>query len=83
MPGEGEKVIYEYIVKISDEVIEDVFDPDLPPRFIRCKDCKYAYRKETDLSNSYECRYPFSIIKENHCGDFFCANAEPKEGEQE
>lgn len=49
------------------------------PKVIQCKDCKFAYRKETDLSNSYECRYPFSIIKENHCGDFFCAYAEPKE----
>lgn len=52
-------------------------------RLIRCKDCKFAYRKETNLSNSYECRYPFSIIKENHYGDFFCANAEQKAGEQE
>ena len=76
-------MIYEHIVKISDEVIEDVFDPDLPPRLIRCKDCKFAYRKETSLSNSYECRYPFSIIKENHYGDFFCANAEPKGDKQD
>ena len=53
------------------------------PKVIQCKDCKFAYRKETNLSNSYECRYPFSIIKENHYGDFFCANAEPKAGEQE
>lgn len=50
------------------------------PKVIRCKDCKFAYRKETNLSNSYECRYPFSIIKENHYGDFFCAFAEPKDG---
>ena len=53
------------------------------PKVIRCKDCKFAYRKEPNLSNAYECRYPFSIIKENHYGDFFCANAEQKAGEQE
>lgn len=70
----------EYIVEAR---LSDLFGIKNKGELIRCKDCKFAYRKETNLSNSYECRYPFLIIKENHYGDFFCANAEPKAGEQE
>ena len=53
------------------------------PKIIRCKDCKYGIRKNTDISNIYECGYPYTIIQESHYGDFFCALAEQKDGEQE
>lgn len=52
------------------------------PKIIRCKDCKYGVKHELDLSNMYECGYPFTIVQEGHFGDFFCAMAEPKEGEK-
>ena len=53
------------------------------PKIIRCNDCKYGIRKNTDISNIYECGYPYTIIQESHYGDFFCALAEQKDGEQE
>ena len=56
---------------------------DRDKEIIRCKDCKYGIRKNTDISNMYECGYPYTIVQESHFGDFFCALAEPKEGEQE
>ena len=76
----------EYIILdefLSEEAKESADAQGHLHKLVRCKDCKFAYRKETNLSNSYECRYPFSIIKENHYGDFFCANAEPKEDKQD
>ena len=37
-------MIREYIIKISDEVMENECDPDRPQELVRCRDCKHSDR---------------------------------------
>jgi len=34
-------MVREFIIKISDEILEEEFDKPKPQELIRCKDCKY------------------------------------------
>lgn len=69
-------MVREYIVKISDEVMEN--DAELfknPPMLVRCKDCKhYRYYGLSEETVS-ECTI-------DHCekpdGNWFCADGEPE-----
>ena len=71
-------MVREYIVKISDEVMEN--DAELfknPPILVRCKDCKNS-----------ECVGRFGdIVCERtgtpHRPEWYCPCGEPKDGEQE
>lgn len=66
-------MIREYIVKISDEVMENEIE-DRPQELVRCKDCKY---KEESVSPSWE-----AWCNRLHCGcdlEWFCADGEKRE----
>ena len=65
-------MIREYIVNISSEAIEDVFE-ERPQALIRCKDCKF----QVDRGRRYpECDKHFLWAEDN----WFCADGERKEG---
>lgn len=62
-------MIREYIIKISDEVMENEI-ADSPKELVRCKDCKKR--------NSWECwQYFFGRL--NIPDEWFCADGERKE----
>lgn len=64
-------MIREYIVKISDEVMEDEC-ADSPPELVRCKDCKYWDRRTSGCMHLTGSIAP--IVKTNK--DWFCADGE-------
>lgn len=66
-------MIREYIVKISDEVMEDEC-ADSPPELVRCKDCKHSGIDST----SYP-QYWCSAHTEYHDDNWFCADGVRKD----
>lgn len=73
-------MIREYIVNISSEVIENVFE-ERPQELVRCKDCKHA----TMTSDGKMCKYcamdtdDFGDHRDvYHDADWFCADGERK-----
>ena len=64
-------MIREYIVKISDEIMEEEI-ADKPPELIRCKDCKH-YDSETQ-----SCLDGLDGIFQP---DWFCADGIRKDGD--
>ena len=72
-------MIREYIIKISDEIMEEEI-ADRPQELVRCKDCMYAH-----LTYDGECKYCDLDEDENgfieatyRPGDWFCADGERK-----
>lgn len=72
-------MIREYIIKISDEIMEEEI-ADRPQELVRCKDCKYGEEAiNANGERMIKCmgefpdwlRYP----------DWFCADAERKESD--
>ena len=64
-------MIREYIIKISDEVMENEL-ADSPKELVRCKDCKRR--------GSYDC--PVYVGGDEMCSepdDWYCADGERKE----
>jgi len=66
------KMIREYIIKISDEIMEEEI-ADRPQELVRCKDCKY--RREIPVMGNIVC-----VDNSVHSPDWFCADGERKEG---
>lgn len=48
---------------------------------VRCKDCRHDVR--LDDSSYYICSKPFASNRETHTAEWFCADGERKESEQE
>ena len=70
-------MIREYIVKISDEIMEEEIT-DRPQELVRCEHCQHSwYDPEID---AYRCEHPFGLTGMPHTADWFCADGEPKEG---
>jgi hypothetical protein len=59
-------MIREYIIKISDEIMEEEI-ADRPQELVRCKDCKHSTVSENGL---IKCGHTFRTE------DFFCADGE-------
>lgn len=66
----------EFIIKISDEILEEEFDEPKPPELVRCKDCIHwdkGYTEECDNSDSV-------CFHNGWCKpDWFCADGERKD----
>lgn len=60
-------MIREYIVKISDEVMDEII-ADHPQELIRCKNCRKRREWFCELDGKY------------HSPEFFCGFAKPKDG---
>ena len=74
----------DFIVFAVEQKDIDQLEREFPcERLIRCRDCRFGKKGKTNLSDYIECHYHFTTTHESHYGDFFCANAEPKAGEQE
>lgn len=61
-------MIREYIIKISDEIMEEEI-ADRPQELVRCKDCKHGRQYDT---NAVDCEYR-ELATEL---DWFCADGE-------
>ena len=67
-------MIREYIIKISDEIMEEEII-DRPQELVRCKDCKHF-----DKSFSYCATRGYCDISSiRHEDDWFCADGEKKD----
>ena len=66
----------EFIIKISDEILEEEFDEPKPPELVRCKDCIHW-----DEGHTEECNNLDSVCFHNGwCKpDWFCADGERKD----
>jgi hypothetical protein len=69
----------EFIIKISDEILEEEFDEPKPLELVRCKDCKHA----TMTVDGKMCKYcemdtdDFGDQRDvYHDADWFCADGE-------
>lgn len=74
-------MIKEYVVKITDEVIPDAFarfESDFSPEgeIIRCKNCKWHSEKGF-------CKHPNGGAGNIRPVNWFCADGECKDGEQD
>ena len=75
----------EYIIKISDEIMEEEI-ADRPQELVRCKDCKWWDKKSIDSPYGYchACKHGYSSghweigIYRTYKGDWFCADGERK-----
>ena len=70
-------MIREYIIKISDEIIEEEIAGS-PQELVRCKDCKHykPYRGRVSGNLLHECEISDLDIDEP---DWFCANGERRD----
>lgn len=81
-------MIREYIIKVNEDKKDIMGDCPLvekPKELVRCKDCKYAI-----LTYSGECKYCEKRMDDDGGmdqlylpGDWYCADGERKDGEQE
>lgn len=75
-------MIREYIIKISDEVMEEEI-ADRPQELVRCEHCKHGslYCTEDVCGKTLiECNRPdLGDVIEIHEWNWFCADGEPKE----
>lgn len=72
-------MIREYIIKISDEIIEEEI-ADRPQELVRCKDCRY-WTSEKILEYHICKRWEKTGIKNFATAwNWFCADGERKEG---
>ena len=70
-------MIREYIVKISDEIMEEEI-ADKPHELVRCKDCKHGYK--TPENGFIFCMKPHQEPgSASHSQDWFCADGERKD----
>ena len=67
-------MIREYIIKISDEVMENEI-ADSPKELVRCKDCKHG--EQSVLPNRHLWCRIHEFYREP---DWFCADGERQEG---
>ena len=58
----------EFIVKISDEILEEEFDEPKPPELVRCKDCIF-YADKPDSHGDRCDRIHWSRSDEWFCAD--------------
>lgn len=75
--GRGTGMIREYIVKISDEVMEN--DAELfknPPMLVRCKDCKHNPSNGA-MTELLPYQFPCKCIPRED--SYFCADGELKD----
>ena len=72
-------MVREFIVKISDEILEEEFDEPKPQELVRCKDCKHWSAERINDFN--KCRRWINVGVKNFAtmGDWFCADGERKE----
>ena len=63
-------MIREYIIKISDEVLEDEFG-DRPKEIVRCKDCKFG-SEPIIYGRGLWC----SKLQKHFGSDWYCADGE-------
>lgn len=67
-------MIREYIIKISDEIIEEEI-PGTPQELIRCKNCKHGEPCNEDVF----CTKDIGTIESSvHKPEWFCANGESR-----
>ena len=66
----------EFIIKITDEILEEEFDEPKPPELVRCKDCKYWSAERINDYN--KCKRWINVGVKNFAtmGDWFCADGE-------
>ena len=63
-------MIREYIIKISDEIMEEEI-ADRPKELVRCKDCRFRILHQCNCEKKENVTY--GMFTED---DFFCANGE-------
>lgn len=63
-------MIREYIIKISDEIMEEEI-ADSPPKLVRCRDCKH-WTTESELFGKCDLWHLCGV----YGADWFCADGE-------
>lgn len=75
----------EFIIKISDEILEEEFSEPKPQELVRCNDCKWWDKKNgANYGYCHACKHGYHSdhweigIYRTYKGDFFCADGERK-----
>ena len=71
-------MIREYIVNVSSEVIEDVFE-EHPQELVRCKDCVHRGKVEKCVLAAIAAEKGYPLFMLDNRGEWFCADGKRRD----